>query len=61
MIILIILFIYILFLSKALESDGPELSICLSNHLGHTIESGDVARSVVKVLMKLASSLFMDK
>jgi hypothetical protein len=34
---------------------------CLSYHLGTPVEAGDVARSLMKVLLRLAGHLYVDK
>ena len=34
---------------------------CLSYHLGYPVEAGDVARSLMKVLLRLAGHLYVDK
>lgn len=47
---------------EGLEVSGgyAELGPCLSAHLGHVVDSGDVAISLVKVLLKLAAEALLD-
>ena len=46
---------------QSLETEESELMGCLSYHLGVPVEAGDVARSLMKVLLRLAGHLYVDK
>ena len=46
---------------QSLETEESELMGCLSYHLGTPVEAGDVARSLMKVLLRLAGHLYVDK
>lgn len=50
-----------LLFSQSLETEESELMGCLSYHLGTPVEAGDVARSLMKVLLRLAGHLYVDK
>ena len=47
--------------SQSLETEESELMGCLSYHLSAPVEAGDVARSLMKVLLRLAGHLYVDK